>query len=150
MISSPAPAQKLGISYDVKFPPEGRGRVYYPFTDSQINATPKNPLDKPPGLLPSVASAPPPFLDQQQRYLDQTSVDPSPSLVPGQPGPSAFGLGGPNVSSGGVSSWIAGLAGIDPSNPMQPAPQTSDLLRGLVSNQPMPDWPIPPSIFNTR
>jgi|SRR5579872_484811 len=138
-----------GTSYDIKFPPEGRGRVYYPFTDSQVNATPEDPLDKPPGLLPSVASAPPPFLDQYQQYLNQMRIDPPP-LAAGQPGSSPFDFTGPGAPGGGIVNWFAGLTGTDPMNPGQPALQPSDRPLGIFSNQPMPDWPIPPPIFNTR
>jgi hypothetical protein len=142
--------ESQGISYDIKFPTEGRGRVYYPFTDSQLDAALQAPpKDAPPGLLPSVTPAPPPFLDQQQNP-GQTKVDSSPSLVPGQPGSPAYSLAGLNSANSDVSNWIAGLAGVDPSNPTRPASQASDRLRGLVSNQPMPDWPIPPPIFNPR
>jgi hypothetical protein len=35
-------------------------------------------------------------------------------------------------------------------NPSRAAPQLADKLHGIVSNEPMPDWPFPPPIFNTR
>ena len=51
----------------------------------------------------------------------------------------------------GSASWIASVYGIDPSNPTQPVArqQTTGPL-GLVTNQPMPQWPVPPPIFNTN
>jgi hypothetical protein len=124
-----------GTSYDIRFPREGWGRLYHPFSDSQAKALPEDPVSQP-GLLP--IASPPPFFDQQKQYLKQTEIYPSPSLMPA------------DSANGDISRWLSGLAGVDPSNPMQPAPQTTDRLRGLVSNQPMPDWPIPPPIFNTR
>ncbi|MGC1561398.1 MAG: hypothetical protein WA820_16315, partial [Bradyrhizobium sp.] len=55
------------------------------------------------------------------------------------------------IGGGGKAGWISTLQGIDPANPTQPAgPQKAFGPLGLVSNQPMPDWPIPPPIFNTR
>jgi hypothetical protein len=101
-------------------------------------------------LLPSVTPVPPPFLDQQQRYLDQARIDPSSPLVPRQAGSPASALAGLNPANSDISNWIANMAGVDLSNPTQLAPQTPDRLLGLVSNQPMPDWPVPPPIFNTR
>lgn len=43
---------------------------------------------------------------------------------------------------------IAALSGIGATNLMQPASRQRDKLRGIVSNQPMPNWPFPPPIFN--
>lgn len=40
------------------------------------------------------------------------------------------------------------MAGVDPMNPMQPAPQQADKLRGIVSGEPMPDWPFPPPPYD--
>jgi hypothetical protein len=55
------------------------------------------------------------------------------------------------IGGGGNAGWISTLQGIDPANPTEPAgPQKASGPLGLVSNQPMPDWPIPPPIFNTR
>ena len=45
---------------------------------------------------------------------------------------------------------IASMAGVDPINPMQPAPQQADRLRGIVSDEPMPDWPFPPPLYDRR
>ena len=55
------------------------------------------------------------------------------------------------IGGGTGARWTSSLRGIDPMNPAQPAgPRTASGPLGLVSNQPMPDWPFPPPIFNTR
>lgn len=87
-----------GASYDMGFPAKGRGRVYYPFSDSQLNVAEQdakgNPDSAVHGQLPSVASATPAFLDQQQQYLDQTqSLSPNDSGWPR--------LGPPHAKFGG-------------------------------------------------
>jgi hypothetical protein len=49
------------------------------------------------------------------------------------------------------SGWISSLRGIDQTHPTPPAgPQKASGPLGIVSNEPMPDWPFPPPIFNTR
>jgi hypothetical protein len=55
------------------------------------------------------------------------------------------------IGAGGGGRWISSLRGIDPMNPTQPAgPQKASGPLGVVSNEPMPDWPFPPPIFNPR
>jgi len=55
------------------------------------------------------------------------------------------------IGDGTGAGWISSLRGIDQLNPTQPAgPQRASGPLGLVSNQPMPDWPFPPPIFNPR
>ena len=55
------------------------------------------------------------------------------------------------IGGGTGARWTSSLRGIDPMNPAQPAgPQRASGPLGLVSNQPTPDWPFPPPIFNTR
>jgi hypothetical protein len=55
------------------------------------------------------------------------------------------------IGDGTGASWTSSLRGIDPMNPAQPAgPQKASGPLGIVSNQPMPDWPFPPPIFNAR
>jgi len=71
---------------------------------------------------------------------------------------SGLGSGSPNQASvgqigdgGGIAGWISSLYGIDPSNPTQPvARQKTSGPLGLVTNQPMPQWPVPPPIFNSN
>lgn len=55
------------------------------------------------------------------------------------------------IGDGTGARWISSLRGIDPLNPTLAAgPQRASGPLGLVSNQPMPDWPFPPPIFNKR
>jgi hypothetical protein len=55
------------------------------------------------------------------------------------------------IGDGRGAGWTSSLRGIDPMNPTQPAaPQKASGPLGIVSNQPMPDWPFPPPIFKTR
>ena len=50
-----------------------------------------------------------------------------------------------------IPSFVSSLSGIDPNNPTQPAArQKANGPLGLLSNDPMPDWPVAPPIFNTR
>ncbi len=136
--------ENYGVKYDIRFPINGTGRIYDPFTDSQLNGALHkefvHPRSGPPWLLPSVTGKPPiPFVDEHGQYLDQTNGDSaqastSPAAAPaGQFGSPA------NRNASDVGSWIASLAGVDPMNPTQPAPQPADKLSGIVSNQPMPD-----------
>jgi hypothetical protein len=141
--------ENLGTKYDIKFPTQGRGRVYYPFTESQLNAAMHDPDKAPPGLLPSVAAAPPPNIDEHLQYLNQVGGG-IPRAAPGTASTFASRFGSFANPDSADGNWIAVMAGMDPANPMQPAPQPADRLRGFVSNQPMPDWPFPPPIFNTR
>lgn len=55
------------------------------------------------------------------------------------------------IGNGRGAAWTSSLSGIDPSNPIRPAaPQRQVGSLGLVTSEPMPDWPIPPPIFNIR
>jgi hypothetical protein len=86
-----------------------------------------------------------------QGWSDATTTYPPAWLADnantGSQGQSSFG----QIGGGGLAGWISTLQGIDPQNPTQPAaPQKASGPLGLISNQPMPDWPIPPPIFNTR
>jgi hypothetical protein len=147
----------LGTSYDIQYRGPGPGRLYDSFTDAQLRTALDrelmHPGSGPPWLLPSITGKPPlPYGDEQIRYLDQTNPA-NPQAAPSAASAPAAGVVSPaNQSSfgGGLANWAAGLAGVDPTNPMQPAPQPTDRLPGLVSNQPMPDWPFPPPIFGRR
>jgi hypothetical protein len=104
------------------------------------------------GWLPSKTDATPRFLKDYLEYLDQangnnTQTSAAPSSAPAM---RFVSLANPNSSGNDTGSWIASLAGVDPMNPRQAAPQLAGKLRGIVSNEPMPDWPSPPLIFNTR
>jgi hypothetical protein len=128
-----------GIRYEIQYrgpgPDNGTGRLYDPFTDAQFSRALRKEFVRPgsglPWLLPSITGKSPlPYADEQLRYLDQ--INPAyPPANAGSPSP---------VS--GLANWAAGLAGVDPTNPMQPTAR----LPGLVSNEPMPDWPFPPPI----
>lgn len=49
-----------------------------------------------------------------------------------------------------IANWVSSLHGIDSTDPMRPvAPQAARPL-GIVTNEPSPDWPVPPPIFNKR
>jgi hypothetical protein len=143
-----------GISYEIRY--HGTGRVYHPFTASQLSTALRSefiyPGNASPGLLPSVTDAPPPYLDQHLKYLDQTggSRPLTPSSAVGAPATRFVSPADRNAARDGIANWIAAVAGVDPANPMQPAPQLADRLQGIVSNEPMPDWPFPPPIFNRR
>jgi hypothetical protein len=165
--------QNLGAKYDIKFPTDGTGRVYYPFTDTQLSAAVRDRDNAPPGLLPSFAAAPPPFIKEHLQYLDQTNGQstpppqtggilgissdtpvrtlsrangnnsPAPAFESGAP-PARFVLPSPPNSSGGLADWIAALAGVDPRNPMQAAPSPQmDQLRGVDRDDPTQPWFAP-------
>jgi hypothetical protein len=153
--------EKRGVSYGIQYrgpgPNFGNGRIYDPFTESQLNSALRRefvyPHSAPPWLLSSVTGKPPvPFADEYRQYLEQASGDDThgPGWSAGAPASRSISPANQILSGSGIASWVAGLAGVDAANPMQPAPQPADKLRGLVSNQPMPDWPFPPPIFNTR
>ena len=138
-----------------------------------------HPGSGPPYLLPSAADSTPPFLKNYLEYLNRVGTPATPPddgtpEIPGDNSASASsrGCGGQSaggsfgrcgrtcsevrfirkqkLSQSGIANWIAGIAGVDPANPTQPAPQPADRLPGLVSNEPTPDWPFPPPIFNPR
>jgi hypothetical protein len=51
----------------------------------------------------------------------------------------------------GIANWVSSLHGIVPSSPTEPAlPQKTAGPLGIVTNEPTPDWPVPPPIFRTR
>jgi len=149
-----------GVKYDIQYrgpgPDRGTGRIYDPFTDSQLNAALRKefvyPRSGPAGLLPSITGQPPlPYTSEQLQYLEQANGN--------NPQASASGAGGAPVRavspanrnySGNVSNWIAGLAGVDPQNPTQPAPSQDSRALGFFTNKPMPQWPVPPPIFGPR
>jgi hypothetical protein len=84
-------------------------------------------------------------------YADATAV-PNPELTNDYGYGSQGRIPGGQIGDGkGNAGWASSLYDIDPSNPTQPvAPQQTSGPLGLVSNQPMPQWPVPPPIFNTR
>lgn len=79
-------------------------------------------------------------------YVDP---DPGPYSTPNPVAPSQRprDLTASLQSPGGRGSAFFGFY---PTNSMQLAPRQADQLCGIVSNEPMPDWPFPPPIFNRR
>ena len=66
-------------------------------------------------------------------------------------GPPAQAAAGQVGDGKGVANWVSSLYDVDPSNPTQPvAQQQTEGPLGLVSNKPMPNWPVPPPIYKTR
>ena len=150
-----------GIRYEIQYrdprPGRGTGRLYNPFSDAELTGALRKefvrPGSGPPWLLPSITGKPPlPHADEQLRYLDR--INPANPQVASSAG-NAPAAGIPSSANqpsfgSGLANWAARLAGVDPTNPVQPAPQPTDRLPGLVSNQPMPDWPFPPPIGGRR
>jgi hypothetical protein len=59
--------------------------------------------------------------------------------------------GQPVVGAGAGATWTFALRQIDPANPTRPMnPSKPNGPLGIVTYEPMPDWPIPPPIFNVR
>lgn len=121
------------------------------------------PGSLPPGLLPSASDSTPRYLKDFLNYLNEVNGTPATPPndgtpeIPGNNSVSASGRGyggqpqalppaaagapasrfvssaNRNSSNSGIANWIAGMAGVDPTNPTQPAPQPVDRLRGLVT-----------------
>jgi len=90
------------------------------------------PGSGPPRLLPSITGKPArAHADEHLRYLDQ--------INPANPQAASSAANAPAARSASPADLAAGLAGVDPTNPRRPAPQPTDRLPGLVSNEPMPD-----------
>lgn len=75
--------ESQGIKYDIRYrgpgPNGGTGRIYDPFTDSQLNAAlSQYPRSGVPWLLSSITGKPAlPFVEEHRQYLDQTNGDQS-------------------------------------------------------------------------
>jgi hypothetical protein len=55
------------------------------------------------------------------------------------------------IGNGTGATWTSSLREVVPSDPNRPASsQRASGPLGLVTNEPTPDWPVPPPIFNTR
>jgi hypothetical protein len=168
-----------GVSYDIPFTGNGRTYEPFTGSqlNAALRREAVFPGTLRPGLLPSAADSTPHFLNNYLDYLNEVNgtpaLPPDGGTAPGNPAPAlSRGYHGQppapsstdtgtfasrfvssanrNSPNSGIANWIAGLAGVDPTNPTQPTPQPVDRLRGLVSNEPMPDWPFPPPIFNSR
>lgn len=143
----------LGTSYDVNFrsPWPGRptGRIYDPFTDSQLSAgLARRSMylgSKLPGLLPSTTGkAPLPYAGEHLQYVSQVNgIDPQPStLAVGGPVTRVLPLANHNLPGNETTSWMASVG----ERSAGPAPQREDRLRGVWSGQPMEEWFVHPSV----
>ena len=156
--------ENKGISYDIQYrgpseapgqyrgPSEalGKGRVCDTFTDSQLDGALRKaavyPDRMPAGLLSSVTGKPElPFVDEHQRYLDQVNGGQLPSSAASA---ATFAARFPSPAGGfpsgnDMTHWVAGLAGVDPRSPAQPAPLTqTDQLRGFYRDDPEQPWMV--------
>ena len=72
------------------------------------------------------------------RRYDNNSSAPEPSAPAAR-----FVLPGPPNSSGGLADWIAGLAGVNPQNPTQPASPPQDReLHDFYRDEPLQPWTL--------
>ncbi len=138
------PYRGLGRLDDDPVPDAGIGRVYQPFTGSQLKAALRNPGSTP-GLLPSFTAAPPLAINEHLQYLDRASVNQA------QAAPPAAGSTARFVSSthrnslpSDVGNWIASMAGVDPTNPTQPRQSAVGASGG---NPTTPQRLLPPWVF---
>jgi len=149
--------ENRGVSYYIQYrgpgPDHPTGRIYDPFTDSQLNAALRKEFVYPnsgsPGLLPSITGkAPLPYANEHLQYVDQASGNNPQPAVPtvGAPATRFVSPAKRGPSSNNMADWIASLAGVDPASPTQPAPQPADGLRGIWSNEPTDKWFVQPSI----
>jgi len=153
--------EKQGVSYGIQYrgpgPDRGTGRIYDPFTDSQLSAALRRefvyPGSGPSELLPSITGKPPlPYTNEHLQYLDQANGNNPQASASGAGALPARVVSPANRNSPGsdIADWIAGLAGVDPQNPTQPAPSQDGRPLGFFTNKPMPQWPVPPPIFGPR
>ena len=135
-----------GGRFDEPSSDRGIGRVYHPFTASQLSGALRKdsvyPGNTPPGLLPSFTAAPPPAINEHLQYLDQTSASQAPARGSGAVQPFGYPTN-PNPPPGGVAGWVTSMAGVDPTNPTQP--QQSVI--GASGGNPTPQKLLPPWVF---
>lgn len=149
--------ENYGTSYDIEYrgngrpgdpvPDHGMGRVYHPFSDAQLNAVLHKefayPGSAPAGLLPSFTAAPPPAIKEHLQYLDQANGNHAQLLTPGAGASAAVSNANGNSAPGGITDWIASLAGVDPANPDRPQ-QSQAPASGA---NPAPQRLLPPWVF---
>jgi len=139
--------ENQGLSYDIQYrgpgPEPGAGRIYDPFSDSQLNAALRKefiyPGSSPTGLLPSITGKPPlPFDEAHRQYLDQASgaQSRSPASNAGAFATRFVSPANGSASGNDMTNWMAGLAGVDPVNPTQPARSQISEIPG-ISSKPM-------------
>lgn len=141
-----------GTTYDIEYRGQGRlgesnsnrgiGRVYHPFTASQLSGALRKesvyPGSAPPGLLPSFTAAPPPAIDEHLRYLDQMNAN---RLTSGVSAPSPFGhSSSPASPPNDVAGWIASMAGVDPANPTHSQQSKFGAPAGSPAQKLLPPW----------
>jgi len=124
-------------------PNRGIGRIYHPFTDSQLKAALGNPGSAPPGLLPSFTAAPPPAIKEHLQYLDQANASQAQAPGAGAVMPPFGPPTNPSPLPSGVAGWIASMAGVDPTNPTQPQQSLPEAPGG----NPTPQRLLPPWVF---
>jgi hypothetical protein len=142
--------ENQGATYNIEYrgygrlgepgPDRGIGRVYHPFTDSQLKSALRNPGEAPAGLLPSFTAAPPPAIDEHLRYLDRANNIKAQTPAAGA-GAAAVSAAGANSPS--IGNWIASMAGVDPSSPAQPRQSVI----GASGGNPTPPRLLPPWVF---
>jgi hypothetical protein len=152
-------SENQGVRYEIQYrgpgPDRGTGRIYDPFSDSQLNAALHKefvyPRSAPPWLLPSITGKPPlPFVEEQRQYLDQTSGTQASSSHAGHPALRFVPPANRNSSSNDIGNWLASLAGIDPSNPTQPAPPPQTGSNSVPRLVRVNSNPSPASVFDTK
>jgi hypothetical protein len=142
--------ENQGTTYNIEYRGYGRlgepgsdrgiGRVYHPFTDSQLKSALSNPGDAPTGLLPSFTAAPPPAINEHLRYLDRANTIQAQAPAVGA---GAAVVSPANTNSPPIGNWIASIAGVDPTNPTQPQQSTI----GASGGNSTPQRLLPPWVF---
>ena len=127
-----------GLPYDIRYvapgfgtgPDEdrGHGRLFDPFTMDQLQAAEKQRNERsyraPPWLLPSIVGKDPvPYLKEYQQYENGLYPRENPIMNSAtENGLPADSTSYPESPSN-IGGWVAGLAGVDPDSPMNPASQ---------------------------
>jgi len=128
-----------GGNFDEPYSDRGRGRVYHPFTDSQLQSALRKP-GAAHGLLPSFTATPPPAINEHLRYLDRANTIQAQAPAAGA---RAAAVSPANTNSPPIGNWIASMAGVDPTNPTQPQQSTV----GASGGNPTPQRLLPPWVF---
>jgi len=133
-------------NFDEPYSDRGIGRIYHPFTAPQLTAALRKefvyPGSSPPGLLPSFTAAPPPAIKAHLQYLDQTIAGQSRANGASAAPPLGHSVN-PSPPPNDVAGWIASMAGVDPTNPMQPQQSTVEASSGNLG----PPKLLPPWVF---
>jgi hypothetical protein len=108
-----------------------------------------------PSWLPKIDKKAEATASKPERYLgrrvagkpDASTFDAGAPAVPLVPSDENFLPGRPVSFNDRFGNWISSPPVSAPRGPYQPAPQASRP-RGIVSGEPMPDWPFPPPFFD--